>query len=125
MALLRKLQRFSSMSSGEFAFRLRQEINKRTDSLLLFQSRFDPLPESASTQTGRFFFDKEEIPQRIQLIRENLPDFEVNTLDQAEQILNHHIPLLGYGPLDCRTDIDWQLDIVSGKRSPLKPCSQI
>src|SRR6267378_3877121 len=125
MTLLRKLQRLSSMSSGEVAFRLRQELAKRADSLRLFQPRFDPPPEVESAQAGRFFFDKEEIPQRILLIRENVPDFEVSALDQAEQILKHHVPLLGYGPLDYGNDIDWQLDIVSGKRSPLKPWPKI
>jgi len=125
MTLLRKLERLASMSSGEIALRLRQELAKKADSLRLFQPRFDSFPTIESSQAGRFFFDKEEIPQRIRLIRENVPDFERNVLEQAEKILKHQFSLLGYGTLDYGKDIDWQLDIVSGNRSPLKPWPKI
>ena len=118
MPLASKLRRVATMRPGEIASRLRQTLARETDSLGLFQPSFESLPLAESGQAGQFFFDQKEIPHRIHLIRENVPDFENHVLDQAEQILNHRLPLLGYGPLDHGQDIDWQLDIVSGKRAP-------
>lgn len=113
------------MRSGEIASRIRQDLAKRADSLGFFQKRFGSLSTVDSAQAGRFFFCKDEIPQRIHLIRETVPDFESNVLDQADQILTNQFSLLGYEPLDYGKDIDWQLDIVNGKRSPLKPWPKI
>ena len=113
------------MGSDEIISRLKQVITKRLDAHGLFQPTFNALSNAPTTHTSRFFFTAEEIPQRIQLIRENVPDFETSVIVQAEQILKHQFPLLGYGPLDYGDDIDWQLDVVSGKRAPLKPWSKI
>ncbi len=113
------------MKPGEIALRLKQALAKRADTLGLFQPSLNLLLDFESTQFGQFFFDKEEIPQRIHLICQNIPDFEKNVLDRAERILNHQFPLLGYGSLDYGGDIDWQLDIVNGKRAPLKPWPSI
>ncbi len=120
-----KLRRVASMKPSEIASRLGQELAKSADSFGLFQPSFNSLAADNLAKTGRFFFDQEDIPQRIHLIRENVPDFEKNVLDQAELILNHQFPLLGYGPLDYGREIDWQLDIVNGKRAPLKPWPKI
>lgn len=113
------------MSPDEISSRLKQYVAKKADSHSLFLPRFASLPALESGHAGRFFFDVGEIPQRIQLIRENVPDFERNLLAQAEQILKHQFPLLGYGPLDYGNDIDWQLDVVSGKQALLKPWPKI
>jgi hypothetical protein len=113
------------MGPDEIVSRLKQEVAKKIDSHGLFLPRFDLLPAVESRYTGRFFFDAEEIPQRIHVIRENVPDFERNVLDHAEQILKHQFPLLGYGPLGYGKEIDWHLDIVSGKRAPLRPWPKI
>ena len=123
--LFNKLQRLTSMGAEELSSRLRQEIAKKLDGLGLFLPSFKSLPVANLAHTGRFFFDREDIPQRIRLIREHIPCFEENILDQAEQILNHRFSLLGYETLDYGRDIDWQLDIVNGKRAPLKPWPKI
>ncbi len=120
-----KLRRLASMSRDEIVSRLRQEIAKKVDTHRLFQPRRTSLPAIEALNTGRFFFDADEIPQRISLIRENVTGFDANVLAQAEQILKHQFPLLGYGSLDYGNDIDWQLDIVSGKRAHLKPWPNI
>ena len=113
------------MSRDEIVSRLKQEIAKKVDSHGLFQPQRTLLPAVEALPTGRFFFDADEIPQRINLIRENVAGFDANVLAQAEQILKHQFPLLGYGSLDYGNDIDWQLDIVSGKRAQLKPWPKI
>ena len=123
--LLNKLQRLASMGAGEVSSRLGQELAKRLDSLGLFQPAFKSLPTESLARTGRFFFDAEDIPQRLSLIRGHVADFETNILAQADRIMNHQFPLLGYGFLDYGQDIDWQLDIVNGKRAPLKPWPKI
>jgi hypothetical protein len=113
------------MTPREIASRLRQGCARRIDSLGLFQPRFDSQPALESRQSGRFFFGADEIPRRVHLIRNNVPGFDKNVLEQAEQILNHQFPLLGYGPLGYGKEIDWHLDIVSGKRAPLRPWPKI
>ena len=123
--LFNKLKRLASMGAEEMSSRLKQEFAKKLDGLGLFLPSFKSLPVANLAHTGRFFFDREDIPQRIRLIREHIPCFEENILDQAEQILNHRFSLLGYETLDYGRDIDWQLDIVNGKRAPLKPWPKI
>jgi uncharacterized heparinase superfamily protein len=113
------------MGPVEIASRVRQGLAKRADSLGLFQPRFESLSAPVLTASGRFFFATDEIPRRIDLIRENVPGFEREVLDQADRLLDHRFSLLGYGPLDYGKDIDWQLDIVSGIRCPLKPWPRI
>ena len=122
---LGKFQRLASMGANEISSRIRQELAKNLDSLGLFPPSFESLPVEILAQAGRFFFDQGELLQRIHLIREHIPDFEESILGQAEQILNHRFPLLGYGTLDYDKDIDWQLDIVNGTRAPLKPWPKI
>jgi uncharacterized heparinase superfamily protein len=109
------------MGPAEIASRVRQGLAKKADSLGLFQPSFDSLSALHLAQTGRFFFPGDEISRRIDLIRRNVPDFERKVLDQADQILDHRISLLGYGPLDHGREIDWQRDVVSGIRCPLRP----
>jgi len=125
LTLAKKLKRLPSLSWSEIGVRLRQELAKTADGLHLFQPRFSPLPGNESMQTGRFFFSGDEIPQRIELIRTSVPDFEENVLEKAEQILNHQFPLLGYGALQYGKEMDWHLDVVSGKRAPLRPWPKI
>ncbi len=125
MSFASTLRRVVSMQPGEITSRIGQELAKRVDSLGLFQPSFEALAADRFTKTGRFFFDQDEISQRIELIRQHVPDFERSVLDPAEQILNHRFPLLGYGPLDYGREIDWQLDVVNGKRAPLNPWPKI
>ena len=113
------------MGAEELYSRFVQELAKRFDSLGLFQPSFKPQTADYSTEAGRFFFHKDDIPQRIRLIRDIIPNYDENILNQAAQILDHQFPLLGYGVLDCGNDIDWQLDIVSGRCAPLKPWPKI
>ena len=122
---LNKLQRLASMDADELTSRLRQALSKKLDSLGLFQPSIKILPSESAAPIGRFFFETEELPQRIRLIREQVSGYEENILGQAGQILKHEFPLLGYGTLNYGQDIDWQLDIVNGKRAPLKPWPKI
>jgi hypothetical protein len=125
MTLSRKLRRLPSLSWIEIGVRLRQELAKMADSVGLAQPRAGSLPRDESGQTGRFFFSRDEIPERIELIRAYVPEFEKNTLEKAEQVLEHRFELLGYGPLAYGEEVDWHLDIVSGKRAPLRSWPRI
>ncbi len=122
---LNKLQRLTSMGAGELTLRLGQALSKKLDSLGLFKPSIKSPPSENSAPIGRFFFEREELSLRLRLIREHVNGYEENILGQAGQILKHQFPLLGYGYLDYGQDIDWQLDIVNGKRAPLKPWPKI
>jgi hypothetical protein len=113
------------MKPGEIGSRLRQALTRRIDSFGLFPPHYGSGAAPDSGQSGQFFFVANEISTRTHLIRDHVPGFERSVLEQAEQILHHQFPLLGYGPQDYGKEIDWQLDIVSGKKAALKPWPKI
>jgi len=117
--------RVAAMRPREIASRLKQQFAKECDSLGLFLPKPYSLPESSLERSGRFFFDEADIPRLIQLLRENIPDFESDTLEQAEHILANRFPLLGYGFIDVGADINWQFDVINKKQAPHRPWPKI
>lgn len=124
----RKLLRVSEMSWDELRTRLGQEVSKRGD-LALHRAGFSvtsstPLRAEAK---ARFFFGsgENEAAHRAALLQEHLPLEAENTLREADKICRHEFSLLGYENLDYGSEIDWHLDPVHGKRSPLKPWFKI
>lgn len=115
------------MSWNEFSTRTRQEVSKRAEyAAYRFRIPAGDSVESARSSRGRrFFFSADEISSRVALIRCRLPDTVERTLEEAQQIVQHHFDLLGYEGLDYGPEIDWHLDKVHRKRSPLKPWYKI
>jgi hypothetical protein len=115
------------MSGDELRTRVRHEVSKRLDGALYKvgkQPRLEILP-GQSRPPGKFFFSPDGLPNRVRLIREHLP-FELETLiAEAEEICRHRFRLLGYENLDYGPEIDWHLDVVHGKRTPLSPWFKI
>jgi hypothetical protein len=126
LAWREKWARLARLSWDEVHTRLGQELGKRLDAIVprsTFRSE-----RIAVTGTGRcanFFFSPTDLPERIRLLRENLPAEVDATLCEADEICRHHFRLLGYVDLDYGGDIDWHLDAVHGKNSPLKPWHKI
>ena len=110
------------MDRAEFRLRLRQELDKRQDGLLwLLKYDFGRhVQTNAGAERGNFFFAPEEVNDRINLIRERIPEQASRIVQQAEQIVQHRFDLLGYGGLEYGSPVDWHLDIVHGKRAPRK-----
>jgi len=117
------------MSWAEARVRIGQEASKRID-LALYSLRVGPrtgrLPSSPNPDTT-FFFGKEsdEAAHRAALLREHLPQEAEKLIREADNICRHEFHLLGYEKLDYGPNIDWHLDPVHGKRSPLKPWFKI
>ena len=116
-----KIRRFASMSIGEIAVRLRQELQRRADAASVTLG-FDPCRgEIRGKDPGsspRFFFRTEDVPQIIRLLRERMPEQVEAITKNAEKICQHRFNLLGYEDLDYGPEIDWHLDRVHGKRAP-------
>lgn len=55
------------------------------------------------------------------LLKQHLPGAIRETIEEADEIMQHRFRLLGYRDLDYGREIDWHLDAVHGKRAPLKP----
>jgi Heparinase II/III-like protein/Heparinase II/III N-terminus len=115
------------MSWDEVETRLRQEICKRIDITLC---RLGLQPGRNGTlrifnSPGHFFFSSAELPKRIALLREHLPEAAAEIVLEANQICHHRFRLLGYSDLDYGAEIDWHLDAVHGLRSPLIPWFKI
>jgi hypothetical protein len=112
--------RIASMERAELADRIRQEFQKRAD-VILFGLGLDPSRgELGRAEVGsrKFFFRSEDIPQRMNALRERMPQQAETIVQRAEKICQHRFDLLGYQDLDYGREIDWHSDRVHGKRAP-------
>ena len=117
----------SRMSWNELETRVRQEISKRLDVTL---SKIGIQPGrnglgGTSGLPGKFFFSTNELPQRVGLLRKQLPDEAESIVVEANEICRHHFRLLGYRDVDYGAEVDWHLDAVHGLRAPLLPWFKI
>jgi hypothetical protein len=122
-----KLTRLRHMSWDEVSVRLSQEISKRLD-LASYRLGLGAKPLICGPTpgiTGNFFFSPAEIPDRVELLQQCLPQEADSIVREADQICGHRFYLLGYPDLDYGPEIDWHLDAVSGKRTPLEPWFKI
>ena len=118
-------KRLLSMSRAEILERTRQQVYKRAD-LLRYSLNANPSVKiSHGTSQSRFFFSFEQMPELTALLRQRMPEEVDRIITRAEKICGHRFALLGYKDLDYGMKIDWHLDRVHGKRSPLKPWYQI
>lgn len=123
----RLLSRLSRMSWDELQTRLEQEVSKRLD-VTLCRIGLQPGRNGvrlSSPAKGAFFFTSAELPQRVKLLREQLPEQAAKILADADQIRSHRFRLLGYRDLDYGSAIDWHLDAVHGISAPLLPWFKI
>jgi hypothetical protein len=115
------------MSWDELEARVRQEVSKRLD-VALFGIGLQPARNGlrrASGPSGNFFFSRDELAGRVTLLREHLPCEAEEIVREADEICRHRFRLLGFRDLDYGTEIDWHLDAVHGRRSPLIPWFKI
>lgn len=119
-AVSRRLRRILSMRGDEFVTRSRQELGKRMDGLLAgIGHDFSETPRRTGS-IPEFFFDPQEVPAILALLKQRLPDEYDQIVPRAERICAHRFDLLGYRNLDYGKEIDWSLDRVHGKRAPRK-----
>lgn len=116
-------QRLLHMSWDELRFRSAQELSKRWDALVFGRGRRSR--RERADARGNFFFSAEELATIVALIRKRLPDTVTAVIEQAERVCRHEFDLLGYEGLRYGTEIDWHLEVVNGKRAPLKPWFKI
>ena len=115
------------MSWNEFRTRLGQEFGKRAE-YALYRAGLSPERDGIPPQSphiGNFFFSSHQIPSRVALLKKHLPSVVAETVEEADEILQHRFRLLGYQDLDYGAEIDWHLDAIHGKRAPLKPWYKI
>jgi hypothetical protein len=114
------------MSWDEARTRLQQELDKRLD-VAICRIGVTPRVAFSSDQSrpGRFFFSADELPDRIKLLQQQLPQDMQALIQEANEICLHRFKLLGYRDLDYGKEIDWHLDAVHGKRTPLVPWYKI
>ena len=110
------------MSWDEFRTRLTQEFGKRAE-YARYRAGWTSEPRIKSRRDSpepHFFFAASEIPERVDLLRQHLPEAISATIEEADEILQHRFRLLGFRDLDYGAEIDWHLDAVHGKRAPFK-----
>jgi Heparinase II/III-like protein/Heparinase II/III N-terminus len=119
--------RLTCISWDELQTRCRQGITKRWEASVfgIVANANGNLPSSLLEAPTRFFFAPSDLPHLIALLRERLPSEANRIIEEAVRICQHRFDLLGYRDLDYGPEIDWHLDLVHGKRAPLKPWFKI
>ncbi len=114
------------MPRQELVDRLRQFLSARAD-LWRFRCGHNFLGalHGGSAAEGRFFFTPAEIPALIAELKQVFPAQADAIALRAERICRHRFDLLGYEDLDYGSEIDWQTDVLHGKRAPRKPWFKI
>ncbi|HEY1373665.1 MAG TPA: alginate lyase family protein [Candidatus Binatia bacterium] len=143
------------MGFGEIAYRGRQEANKifervggignghaagyqlkkslARDALGEFRGGangdFHPLAralrERFQNSGAKRFFAGATDPQSVQLLRQHAPEACAAIIAAADRVLAGRFTLLGYDDLYFGDPVDWRLDPISGRRSPLTHWSRI
>ncbi len=107
--------------------RLRQEIGKRAD-LARYRIGLRPREDGlrlSGAPTGNFFFNANELPDRVRLLHQHLPMQAEQIAIEADNLCRHRFRLLGYRDVPYASEIDWHLDAVHGLRAPLIPWFKI
>jgi hypothetical protein len=123
MTIFRRIRRLTGMSAPELAERTRQALRKRMDAMSFRLPDVTSL--DVSGDLSAFFFRPAEVDSRLTMLQSGSPDFSVALKDRADAILAHRFSLLGYRDLHYGDPVDWHLDAVSGRRSPLLPWHKI
>ena len=121
------LSRLSQMSWEERRTRLVQEVGKRVD-LALYRTGLLPRQNGlsgAASPGGKFFFDRADLPRLVSLVKERIGPEAESIVREADEICHHRFRLLSYDNLDYGAEIDWHLDVVHGKRAPMRPWFKI
>src|SRR5215831_11105132 len=122
-----KLSRLREMSYTEVAHRLREECRKEVDRIRFKTGMHDRDIEGSSLKTclqngpARRFYASTQERQRIsQLVSERFPEWMDRSIQDAENLLDHRLNILGYSDVPLGDEIDWNHDPVSGFQWPRK-----
>jgi hypothetical protein len=117
--VLAMASRIASMPRTEFLDRIRQEFQKRSDTISFALGRNPSRGHLHRTEAepGSFFLRSADVPRLMNIFRERMPQQVKTVLETAEKICQHRFDLLGYCDLDYGREIDWHLDRVHGKRA--------
>lgn len=114
------------MSGDEISTRLLQAFHQYLDAWRHQAGAAPHAPAVAgSPHAGRFFFDRGEAAAIAGAWLSHAPEEAAGTVARAERVMLGQYPLLGFDALDFGRPVDWQLDPVHGKRSPMIPFRQI
>lgn len=121
------LARVTASERSELFDRGRQEIDKRTD-LARYHLGLGvqaTVSQRAPQKRPSFFFERDQVPGLIPLLRQRFPKTAEHIIQRSERICAHRFDLLGYSDLDYGREIDWHCEKVHNKRAPHKPWFKI
>lgn len=139
-----KAARVSAMDWDEIRSRLRQELAKRSDSVVFrlgtrlierelqganghrtVTSRNRLATIELPPSPARFFFESNQLDKIKNILRERFPREVEQTVQRAGRICAHQFDLLGFEGLDYGSVIDWHWDPVNNLRAPRRPWYKI
>ena len=140
-----QLKRLTEMSPAEVAFRVRDKLRSEAERLQFCSRR----SENAERRLWSFF-DNSSIRRTLsglsfkrylheypaerfylpaapedrkrlqQVVIHHFPKWKQSAVEEAEQLCQHYVKLLGYGRIDIGRNIDWHRDPISGKSWPCR-----
>lgn len=117
-AALYKLKRLAAMSPAEIAFRLRGRGRSEIEHIGLHQA--PELPGSGNFQsylagmpTRRFYPSHSDSVRR--LVQNTFPHWIDRTIEDADKLCRHEVPLLQMGTVHQGSGINWHRDPVTGQ----------
>jgi asparagine synthase/heparinase II/III-like protein len=118
-------RRLLRMNLGEMTCRGRQAVYKRLERIAAGARSARRLPslwraENAYPGGAGSFFAGVEDPRTQRLLAERFPAEQAAIVQGADALCRSRFDLLGYRELSFGEPVDWHLDPISGKRSPLE-----
>jgi hypothetical protein len=120
-----KLTRLLTMRPAELVVRSRQELAKWTDRTFPIHRRRSIPALRVTPLTSQPFFPGAIDDRTQEAIARRIPEARYRVLDSAQTLLEGRFDLLGYRGLRFGEPLDWHLDPVSGRRSPLAHWSRL
>jgi uncharacterized heparinase superfamily protein len=113
------LNRLSTMSAPEIAYRIKEEARKHWEQRFAFEPT---LKMPFSDATGAWYFSQAESKKIVDLIPAGNKEL---TLQKADALLNHTFSFLALSPQHFGETIDWHRDYRNNKQSPKTFCKSI
>lgn len=121
----KRWSRLTEMTGGEIRSRVSQEFWRQLD-LALYRTGLVPRAPRLRPQPAeqaKFFFRKNDVAHRAELLRTHLPREADAIIHEADDICRHEFRLLGHEKLDYGPNIDWHFSRhhAHGKDSSIEP----
>ena len=121
MEVIRKLKRLGAMRPRELAHRARAKVNAELERIGS-ATGMTGSPAAVGVPFKKYLagmpsqrFYRSHRDELSPFVHRNFPQWIDPAVDEAERLCRHEITLLGYGPVELGSEIDWHRDPITGR----------